>query len=407
MSEHAVLSPSGAERWFACPGSVVLEAPYPRVDNEYSAEGTAAHFIASVCLNEKTDALAYLGRLIQIGEYEIEVTEEMAGNVQIYVDNIRQYSEGGELFVEVRVPIGRVTGEQDAAGTSDAVIIIGDELQVHDLKYGRGVAVQPDNNPQLMIYALGALEKYGAAYDIQRVRLVIHQPRVQAAPLEWDTTPEALALFAGYVKDKAAECDKARGCTTEQQLAPFLNPGEKQCRFCLAKASCPALAGQVQKTVGADFEKIAQGNVTAEAAVAHEVSRKPDFLPKAMAAVDLIEDWCKAVRAEVERRLAAGQPVLGYKLVEGKRGNRDWSDVKQVEETLRKRFRLSIEEAFNLKLKSPTQVEKLLKESPKRWEQLLPLITQSPGKPHVAEASDKRPALSVANDFDAGVDDLI
>ena len=126
-----------------------------------------------------------------------------------------------------------------------------------------------------------------------------------------------------------------------------------------------------------------------------------NYLPIAMAKVELVEQWCKAVRAEVERRLLAGQQVDGYKLVEGKRGNRKWGSEESVE-ALFKSFRLRQDEMYDFSLISPTKAEKLFKENPKRWAKVKDLITQNEGKPSVASANDKRPALvvqSVADDF--------
>jgi hypothetical protein len=120
-----------------------------------------------------------------------------------------------------------------------------------------------------------------------------------------------------------------------------------------------------------------------------------------MAKVGLVEDWCRAVRAEVERRLLAGKDVEGFKLVTGKKGNRQWADGPTVE-NLFKSFRLKQNEMYKFDLISPTAAEKLLKDNPKRWSKVQEHITQSDGKPSVAPASDKRPALdiqSVAEDF--------
>ena len=126
-----------------------------------------------------------------------------------------------------------------------------------------------------------------------------------------------------------------------------------------------------------------------------------NYLPIAMAKVGMVEDWCKAVRAEVERRLLAGQNVDGYKLVEGKRGSRKWVGDDAVEQ-LFKSFRLRQDEMYDFSLISPTKAEKVFKENPKRWAKVKDLITQSTGKPSVAPATDKRQAIavqSVADDF--------
>jgi hypothetical protein len=130
-----------------------------------------------------------------------------------------------------------------------------------------------------------------------------------------------------------------------------------------------------------------------------------------MSKIDLIETWCKAQRAEVERRLFSGIPVPDYKLVQGRRGARSWIDEQLAEETL-KSMRYKMEEMYNMKLITPPAAEKLLKGNPKRWNKMLRLVGQSEGSPSVAHISDKRPALAVTtvddSDFGGiGVDDLI
>ncbi len=188
-------------------------------------------------------------------------------------------------------------------------------------------------------------------------------------------------------------------CDIDWQKA-YLNPGEKQCKFCKAKADCPALRAEITEVVGgssaATIEEFAE--FTPETV---DMQTGDNYLPIAMAKVELVEQWCKAVRAEVERRLFAGQPVDGFKLVEGKRGIRKWVDEKEAE-GLFKSFRLRQDEMYDFSLISPTKAEKLFKENPKRWAKVKDLITQNPGKPSVAPATDKRQAIAVqpvAEDF--------
>jgi hypothetical protein len=162
-----------------------------------------------------------------------------------------------------------------------------------------------------------------------------------------------------------------------------LEPGESQCRWCRAKATCPALAQRVTD----EFEAVPAPNAETDARLA-----------QAMGNVELIEGWCKAVRAETERRLLAGQPVPGFKLVEGRRGARKWADEKEVEAAL-KSMRLRDDQMYDFSLISPTSAEKLHKTGtigPRQWPKLADLITQSDGKPSVAPESDKRPAIAVA-----------
>lgn len=178
-------------------------------------------------------------------------------------------------------------------------------------------------------------------------------------------------------------------------------PGEKQCRFCKAKATCPSLATAVAEEIALGAPASPEEFAVLEPRVDTDAAR----LARAMSAVGLIEDWCKAVRAEVERRLLAGDPVAGFKLVQGKRGNRKWADEAEATEAL-KSMRLKVEEMYDLKLITPTTAEKLAKAGtlgPRQWTRLQDLITQAEGSPSVAPESDKRPALvrAAAEDFEA------
>ena len=396
---HAKLSPSGAHRWMACPGSVVLEADVPDKGSVYADEGTAAHTLASWCLEDGMDADQYLGGEIRVGERAFTVTQDMADYVQDYVKLVREYAHGGTLMVEQAVPIGHLTGEVGATGTSDAVVLQRNELVVIDLKYGMGVKVDAESNPQLMMYALGAYENFSVLGDFDMVTMVIHQPRLNHVA-EWSIPLLKLMEFAIEVKVAGNIARDAADALAKNDKLDwmYLNPGEKQCKFCKAKATCPALRAEVADIVHeaatlddfADLVPVKVGSQTGD-----------NYLSAAMGKVDLVEQWCKAVRAEVERRLLAGKTVDGYKLVEGKRGNRKWTDTAAVEK-LFKSFRLRQDEMYDFSMISPTTAEKLFKETPKRWEKVREHITQNEGKPSVAPATDKRPALavqSVAEDF--------
>jgi hypothetical protein len=208
--------------------------------------------------------------------------------------------------------------------------------------------------------------------------MVIHMPRLNHVS-EWEIPVSELLRFG----------DEARNAAdTVRWEEPTFNPGEKQCRFCKAKATCSALRAEVTDIVF--------GAATIDEFVPQTVDSQTgdNYLPVAMSKVGLVEDWCKAVRAEVERRLLAGQTVDGYKLVEGRKGNRAWSDEGAVEQ-LFKSFRLRQEEMYDFKLISATKAEKVLKDNPKRWAKAEQLITRSDGKPSVAPATDKRPAMDV------------
>ena len=221
-------------------------------------------------------------------------------------------------------------------------------------------------------------------YAFKTVRLVISQPRTGNFS-EWTLSVDDLLAFGKEVKLAAA--------TTRMVDAP-LHASEKACKFCKAKATCPALTKAVEATTGALFE-----DMTSPVRPADCTS---DDIANKMAMVKMVEDWCKALRGETERRLLAGEYVRGYKLVQGKMGNRKWSDAEEAEATL-KGIRLKVEEMYDLSLISPTTAEKLMGAGtigPRQWKKVIPLITRSEGQPSVAPESDKRPALVVGGNTD-------
>jgi hypothetical protein len=403
---HARLSPSGAHRWMACPGSVILEADFPDESSSYAREGTAAHELAALLLENGGNAVDYIGKKIAFedsGEtLHWLITDDMAEHVQTYVDYVRGEAEGKTLLVERKLPIEHMTGEKGATGTGDAVILdaVAREITVIDLKYGMGVRVDAEENPQALMYGSGALEKYDIAVDFETVRVVIHQPRLGHVSEDRVTVLE-LREFEDEVRAAAGQCGEAiilatvNATNEEIADAGFLAPGEKQCRFCRAKATCPALRASMAQLVASEPATI---NDFAEEFAAKKVDMlsEAQYLSWAMSNVGMVEDWCKAVRAEVERRLLAGQTVEGYKLVEGRRGPRKWADEAEAEKVF-KSFRLRQDEMYDMKLISPTSAEKLLKDQPKRWGKVENLITQSPGKASVAPATDKRPPLAVTS----------
>jgi hypothetical protein len=405
--EHArIFSASVLERLFVCPGSAVLTADIPRTASTFSAWGTACHELASIALVKGDQVYAdRKGSRISADGFDFDVDDEMIEVAKVYTDYVRDVAgPDGTILVEQRVSFHRhfaLPDEHEAFGTADALVVRGDELIVVDLKTGRGVQVEADS-AQLKAYALGCLEIADEVADIERVRLVIVQPRAGGIK-EHDLWVDELRAWAHTQAAPAAR--RVLAAVADFSIG-HLSPGEKQCKFCAAKPTCPALRDAVADTVMGHQPASPDEFELASVGAADEHT-PADWIAAALRKVDLIEDWCKALREEAHKRLAEGQDLPGWKLVAGKRGARAWTDPKAAEELLRKQFRLTIEQAYDLKLISPTSAEKLAKAGdlgPKQWSKVQELIHQPDGKPHVAPESDPRPALAVAAkaaEFDA------
>ena len=403
---HARLAPSAASRWMRCPGSVpfVESLNLPSDDNEYTREGTAAHELAEICLLMGADADN--PELPATAENDVPFTDDMREHVGKYLDFVRGIFAAPDSCAEVEQRVDMRNDVPDCWGTADTLGTIPRldidtyELVVIDLKYGRGVRVDAQTNYQLNLYALGGYRKLQDRYLINRIRTIVHQPRLDHVSEDTFTSGK-LERFAVDAREAArrvalADAAAARG----ESLQPFLYPSDEACRWCPAKAVCPELRAKIEAEVGADFDALEPGVVKPTEAT------PTDQLGRHLAMVPLIEAWAKAVRAEVERRLLDAVPVPGWKLVRGRLGPRQWSDDEAVAQYLRKTVRLPIDEAYDLKLISPTAAERLAKAGKlgaRQWERLQAHITRVEGQPSVAPESDEREPFVVVkpsvNDF--------
>lgn len=328
----------------------------------------------------------------------------------------------------------------------------GKTLACLDLKFGRGVQVFAEGNEQLLMYGASAVKDFDPLGEVEFVELHILQPRLNHFDV-WKLTVAEMNERIEQIRQASV-----RILSGPEGLTAV--PGEKQCKFCKVKATCEENREHLLGTVVDGFVDLDKGFVKVEmpqaekllaqafgvkpAAItfheeaeqdgdphqdAHFTVKKPNIRPSLeeaelklvdasderlatlMDAADSLEGFVKAVRAETERRLLAGKFTdPRYKLVEGRQGARSWTNEAEAEATL-KAMRLKVDQMYDFKLISPTTAEKLLSETNKRkWAKLQPLIGRSDGKPSVAPASDKRPALSMAiaeqfEELPAGVED--
>lgn len=435
MAQHALFSPSGFEAVMVCNGKIAMELGLPDKPSSYSDEGTAAHLLLEHCLINGAIPAAFRGREIVVGSHDASqwdgalwlddspigfdvrntftVNAEMIDAIQRVLDNVHATVDGHvkagatvQVMAETRVPIGHITGEEGAEGTSDVIIVATYPdrvvVEVHDLKYGKGVEVFPTENPQAILYGLGAIEHLGLAlaHDTIDVVLVIQQPRIADAPRVWETT---YAWMQTWVEEHARPTTERAWAAVKfreqwgETHVKYLKADADACRFCKAREDCPEFDRFTRDALQAEFTDLTTQDAEGQRELVDGlVERIPESgVGARMDAVEVVEMWCKAIRARAESMLLAGRPVAGYKLVNGKAPARAWNDEEKAEAEM-KAMRLKRDEMYTLKLISPTQAEKLLKATPKRWARVSGFISRGEGKPSVARADDKRDALEIA-----------
>ena len=371
---HARLGPSAAHRWINCPGSVALseKCPAPK-SSTHAEEGTVAHSLAELKLRKYLGELrgaAYTPKLkkIQSSEY---YNNEMEEATDFYVDSVLERlaaaGSDAELLVEQQFSLNKWVPE--SFGTSDAVVIGGNAIEVIDLKYGKGVRVDATENSQLRLYGLGAAELFGDLYDFENVRETIIQPRLDHVSTE-EIALDDLRAWATEIVAPAARL--------AMDGAEIWNAGE-WCHFCPAKAVCRARAETNLELAKHEFK--APPLLTDE-----EIG---EILKKA----EELEKWAADVAAYVLDQALAGKHFDGWKLVEG-RSVRKYADDIKVAETLKA---AGFDEAmlYERKLYGITAMEKIVGKK-KLTETLGELIVKPAGKPTLVPESDKREAIKTA-----------
>ena len=379
MGAHALLSPSSAARWLNCPAAPRLEEGVPDKGSPYAAEGTLAHAYCAWKLKELLGRSAY-DEMQEIARLDAEYhTGEMDEHTDAYAAAVMERynaalsrTPDAQLLVETRLDFSRYVPE--AFGTADALIIADGLMEVIDFKYGKGVRVEAERNPQMMIYALGAWERFNLEYRIERVRMTIVQPRLDNVS-EYELSAAELLAWA-------------RDVLTPRARAAWSGDGAARagtwCRFCKVRSTCRALA---DASTGA-----ATAHPDPRLLNADELAR--DVLPQ----LDTVRTWLQSVEAYALEQALGGTHLPGWKLVEG-RSVRRVTDPDAVAAALCRAGYKTPEIYKPQELRGITELEKLA--GRRQFATLCGEYIDKPaGKPTLVPESDRRPALdTAAEDF--------
>lgn len=388
---HTSRSPSGADRWMTCPGSVAAEAPFPDVRTEWAAEGTVLHEIAEQCLDFGLEPYDFVGRTMSADGFTFEITRDMAECMVPGLDFLRE--QPGEVVIEHRVDLGAwLPGE---AGTLDVGIITDDQITVFDWKFGRGISVSPISNRQLMLYALGFWDNVARhKTKAKDFRIIVEQPRIPGAGGEWLCSLDELIMFG-------EEAVAAHAATFDPNAPRAAS--EKACQFCKAAMNdaCDEYARFNLELMALKFEDL-------DGDEPPELPDPEEWTPERRAYVarhaGFFRKFMDRVHSGVLAEALSGKPTPGMKAVNGRRGARQWGDAKQAEKYLRRA--LGVRNAYETKLKSPAQAENEL--STRQWAHAQKMITQPEPKPALVPESDTREAIAPVTDhFNDETDDLI
>ncbi len=395
MTAHATLGASSAKRWMTCPGSVRMSEGLPDPESAHAREGSAAHALGEICLLRGDAAFEYLGEPHPVEEFEdVPVSADMVAAVDVYVRHVREQLGKRKLkreMVERRVSLAAL-GDWAAEmfGTADFVWYDGrtKTLYVNDYKHGQGVAVEVEDNPQLKYYAVGALLELQLVGKAERAVVTIIQPRkphddgpIRSVEYRAD---DLMAWAEGELREAVL--------ATREPDAP-LRPSEEACRFCRARGVCPALADQAMASAMLDFDHNRQmaPQVPMERLSAEQIATILDNEKR-------IRAWLDGVAGLATECLKHGEDLTGgrFKLVAG-RSQRSW---KNEDVAATKLYALGFEDddLYTRKMLTPAQAEKLVGKA--HQGDLAQLIDKQDGKPTLAPAQDKRPALSYGPEAD-------
>lgn len=366
--KHSLLSPSSSHRWIVCPPSARLTENFPDITSSYAAEGTLAHSVAEAKLKHR------LGQTKAPRKCEnIEMDEYTDDYFDFVMEQLVELTEP-RVFVEQQVDCSGWVPE--CFGTCDALILSDGVLHVIDLKTGRGVKVEAENNDQLRIYALGALEMFGFLYPIHTVRMSIFQPRLSNCST-WEVPRENIEKWAKEVLKPAAE------------LAWYGNGDFKagtHCQFCKAKAECRERAKANMALAAYDF---------AEPALLED-----DEIAAILGKIDELVSWASDVKEFALAEALKGVRFDGWKVVEG-RSNRKYTDEAAVAEAVKK---IGLD-PYEHKILGVTAMTALL--GKKRFEEVIGgLVEKPPGKPVLVPETDKRQEINITEAADEFADPI-
>lgn len=364
---HALLSASSAERWLNCPPSARLTENMPDSESPYAAEGTLAHSLAELKVRKKFDVLKkseYSKRLKEIESSPL-YAPEMDGHTDTYLDYILKIAHGYNKAAPYVVPEKKLDYSAYAPGgfgTCDCVMFCKNDLHIFDFKYGKGVPISAEENPQLKLYALGALHEYGFLYDVQNVTLHIIQPRLDSIS-SFEISAEQLLAWGDSIRSIAELADKGDG---EFKSGDW-------CRFCKAKATC--------RKRTEDFFAL-EGS----AAMPNELLADSE-IGEALTRAQALKNWVADLEEYALNAILSGTEISGWKAVEG-RSNRKITDIDGAFEVLKKE---GYDESLLYERKpiTLTELEKLV--TKKKLEELIgDKIVKPQGKPTLAPESDGR-----------------
>ncbi len=384
---HSLLSASGAARWVACPPSARLESQFTEdQESTYAAEGTLAHAIAEQLLrynNGEISKKALTGRLNKLkadplyNDEMLDYIAEYANRVWEIVNEVKASCPDALVLFEQRLDFSEYV--PGGFGTGDVVIVADDMVNVIDLKYGKGVGVSAEANPQLRLYGIGAYLEHSMLYDIRRVKMTIIQPRLENTSIEELTVEELLEWAEGTIQPRAALAYAGEG---EFQVGDH-------CRFCRARRTCRARADYNLELTKLEFEDPA---LLSDEEIS-EVLRRSDELAH----------WVKDITEYALTQALMGVKFTGWKLVEGT-SRRKYLDPEKVEAVLTEAG-YSLEQIRKpVELIGITDMTKLI--GKKNFEDLLSgLLIKPEGKPTLVPETDKRPELNTAASAKADFDD--